>query len=211
MNNTLRATGLRRSLALAVAAPLLLLPTARAGNDQPDLSRVSNAALQDLGALLRPQSRRASAVNDTPGAQQWAALATRSAGLAVPPSIPAALAVTATPTAPAALPVTAAALRAPAQDRVEAPAALANAQVAAANPQLLATVSVRSPAAATPPEARFDLAINNAPAAQVYLQLASGTPYNMLVSPRGQRHAVDHPQGHHPARGDGHAARAVRL
>jgi len=32
-------------------------------------------------------------------------------------------------------------------------------------------------------EARFDLSVNNAPAAQVFLQLASGTPYNMLVAP----------------------------
>ena len=182
MNKTLRATGLRRSLALAVAAPLLLSPTARAGNDQPDLSRVNSAALQDLGALLRPQSRRASAVNDTQGPQQLAALATQWVAAAVPPSTHAALAGIATPAAPAALPVTAAAVRAPVQDNVQAPA-LANAQVGAANPQLVATASVRSPAAATPPEVRFDLAINNAPAAQVYLQLASGTPYNMLVSP----------------------------
>ena len=184
MNKTLRATGLRRSLALAVAAPLLLSPTARAGNDQPDLSRVNSAALQDLGALLRPQSRRASAVNDTQGPQQLAALATQRVAAAVPPSTHAALAGIATPAAPAALPVTAAAVRAPVQDNVQAPApALANAQVGAANPQLVATASVRSPAATTPPEVRFDLAINNAPAAQVYLQLASGTPYNMLVSP----------------------------
>ena len=33
------------------------------------------------------------------------------------------------------------------------------------------------------PEPHFDLAVNNAPAAQVFLQLAQGTPYNMLVSP----------------------------
>ena len=30
---------------------------------------------------------------------------------------------------------------------------------------------------------RFDLSVNNAPAAQVFMQLGSGTPYNMLVSP----------------------------
>ena len=120
MNKTLRATGLRRSLALAVAAPLLLSPTARAGNDQPDLSRVSSAALQDLGALLPLQSRRASAVNNTQGPQQLAALATQWVAAAVPPSTHAALAVTATPAAPAALPVTAAAVRAPVQDNVEA-------------------------------------------------------------------------------------------
>jgi len=32
-------------------------------------------------------------------------------------------------------------------------------------------------------EGRFDLSVNNAPAAQVFMQLGSGTPYNMLVSP----------------------------
>ncbi len=30
---------------------------------------------------------------------------------------------------------------------------------------------------------RFDLSVNNAPAAQVFMQIASGTPYNMLVAP----------------------------
>ena len=30
---------------------------------------------------------------------------------------------------------------------------------------------------------RFDLSVNNAPAAQVFMQLGSGTPYSMLVSP----------------------------
>jgi MSHA biogenesis protein MshL len=30
---------------------------------------------------------------------------------------------------------------------------------------------------------RFDLSVNNAPAAQVFMQLGAGTPYNMLVSP----------------------------
>ena len=49
----------------------------------------------------------------------------------------------------------------------------------AASPLLAAMV----PAAPVVPEARFDLAVNNAPAAQVFLQLAQGTAYNMLVSP----------------------------
>jgi MSHA biogenesis protein MshL len=30
---------------------------------------------------------------------------------------------------------------------------------------------------------RFDLAVNNAPAAQVFMQIGAGTPYNMLVTP----------------------------
>ena len=48
---------------------------------------------------------------------------------------------------------------------------------------LLAAAAPRAPAPAAPAEPRFDLAINNAPAAQVFLQLANGTAYNMLVSP----------------------------
>ena len=48
---------------------------------------------------------------------------------------------------------------------------------------LLAAASSRAPAPAALPEPRFDLSINNAPAAQVFLQLANGTAYNMLVSP----------------------------
>ena len=35
----------------------------------------------------------------------------------------------------------------------------------------------------TRPDTRFDLSVINAPAAQVFLQLASGTAYNMLVAP----------------------------
>jgi MSHA biogenesis protein MshL len=42
-------------------------------------------------------------------------------------------------------------------------------------------------AAANPAQAsstgRFDLSVNNAPAAQVFMQIGSGTPYNVLVSP----------------------------
>jgi MSHA biogenesis protein MshL len=69
--------------------------------------------------------------------------------------------------------------------------ALATPQVAAAGPDRTAeaaeapvvAVIAPLPRVGAPSEPRFDLAINNAPAAQVYLQLASGTPYNMLVSP----------------------------
>ncbi|MEN9893891.1 MAG: hypothetical protein RLY78_4186 [Pseudomonadota bacterium] len=38
-------------------------------------------------------------------------------------------------------------------------------------------------APASPAEPRFDLAVSNAPAAQVFLQLAQGSGYNMLVAP----------------------------
>ena len=48
---------------------------------------------------------------------------------------------------------------------------------------LAAAAAPRAPAPVATAEPRFDLAINNAPAAQVFLQLANGTAYNMLVSP----------------------------
>ena len=48
---------------------------------------------------------------------------------------------------------------------------------------LVAAATARPPAPVAAPEPRFDLSINNAPAAQVFLQLANGTDYNMLVSP----------------------------
>jgi MSHA biogenesis protein MshL len=40
-----------------------------------------------------------------------------------------------------------------------------------------------APQPAAPAEPRFDLSVNNAPASQVFMQMAAGTPYNMLVSP----------------------------
>ncbi len=68
-------------------------------------------------------------------------------------------------------------------------AALAPSQVSPAPAQAatlpaamqLAAASASAPRSAGEP--RFDLSVNNAPAAQVFLQLAQGTAYNMLVSP----------------------------
>ena len=62
-------------------------------------------------------------------------------------------------------------------------AALTPLQVAAVSPQLLAAAPTRAALPLPAAEPRFDLSINNAPAAQVFLQLAQGSPYNMLVSP----------------------------
>ena len=64
-----------------------------------------------------------------------------------------------------------------------APAATPATLTAAAPPERLAALTPKPVAAVAPPEPRFDLSINNAPAAQVFLQLANGTAYNMLVSP----------------------------
>ncbi|RZL09018.1 MAG: pilus (MSHA type) biogenesis protein MshL [Rubrivivax sp.] len=50
--------------------------------------------------------------------------------------------------------------------------------IALSRPVIHKTVS--TPSDASP---RFDLAVSNAPASQVFLQLGAGTPYNMLVAP----------------------------
>ena len=48
---------------------------------------------------------------------------------------------------------------------------------------LLAAVVMGGAAAANAANGRFDLSVSNAPAAQVFMQLGAGTPYNMLVAP----------------------------
>jgi MSHA biogenesis protein MshL len=85
------------------------------------------------------------------------------------------------PHTPTARPLAAAAPEA--RVAVAAPPALAAQGVAtpgAPAPRLAATAPPPPAAAAEP---RFDLAVNNAPAAQVFMQLGHGTPYNVLVAP----------------------------
>jgi MSHA biogenesis protein MshL len=48
---------------------------------------------------------------------------------------------------------------------------------------LLAFAAASAALAAPSTTGRFDLSVNNAPAAQVFMQIGSGTPYNVLVSP----------------------------
>ena len=63
-------------------------------------------------------------------------------------------------------------------------AALAVPATAAAGPAAAVPATTKAPTSSDgTAEPRFDLSVNNAPAAQVFLQLASGTPYNMLVAP----------------------------
>ena len=246
---------LRHSLSLALAAPLLLPATTRAGTDDGSALRASAAQLQDLGALLRPQQRRNSGGMGTvtgmagrtdAGPTLVATLAPNQLVAAAPAPAPAPAPVAAPAPAPAAAPVAAPLAVAaptptptptPAPTPAPAPLQAATAQpvatpllvlaaapdtrpavpvaaavvdlpvlhaaaasaspaatapriaqaapAAAAAPQLLAAAPPRAAAAApvAVAEPRFDLAINNAPAAQVYLQLANGTAYNMLVSP----------------------------
>lgn len=64
----------------------------------------------------------------------------------------------------------------------------AQAPVAPATPQavsqaLLPPLTVEMPSSAKPVEPHFDLAVNNAPANQVFMALVSGTRYSMLVHP----------------------------
>ncbi len=53
-------------------------------------------------------------------------------------------------------------------------------EVAAA---LLPPVTLNLPAAATPSEARFDVAVNHVPAQQFFMGLVEGSAYNMVVHP----------------------------
>lgn len=59
------------------------------------------------------------------------------------------------------------------------PAELPPAVAAALQPEL----ALAAPAPVAAPEPRFDLAVNNAPASQVFLGIASGSRYSMLVAP----------------------------
>ena len=194
MSRTRWATGLRHRCQLALPALALLgamAPvTASTGSDEADRAVLTSAQLQDLGALLQPQQGRGNTAQASGLPLQFAALSTAPGRNLQPAPLPASM-----PPAAAATAVVAVAPPAPptptanstanstAPAFVSAASAAPAEQVATAGTQLLATNTQRSPATTAAPEPRFDLAINNAPAAQVYLQLASGTPYNMLVSP----------------------------
>ena len=112
--------------------------------------------------------------------------------LAAPVTVVAAVSAAPVAAAPAAVPVAfsppivASRPAAEAAEPVAAmtvPQLLAASAPAAAPPLLMAAAPVRVAAAVAVAEPRFDLSVNNAPAAQVFLQLANGTGYNMLVAP----------------------------
>jgi MSHA biogenesis protein MshL len=61
--------------------------------------------------------------------------------------------------------------------------ATASASIALAAPAAPAPLIAAANPGQTSTTGRFDLSVNNAPAAQVFMQIGSGTPYNVLVSP----------------------------
>jgi len=145
------------------------------------MSRIRNAPFASLALV-------AALASALPASAQWAAT-----GAPVGNELSAVMRAPArrgaTPMAPAAPQLLALAST---QQAVALPATLASSVpmpapvVAAASPALqAATTAVVAPTAAANPanEARFDLSVNNAPAAQVFLQLGNGTAYNMLVAP----------------------------
>jgi MSHA biogenesis protein MshL len=150
-------------------APLLLLLAGAPAT--ADLASATRAPA-DLAALLRPLPRAEH--RELLALAATAAPASRTLAARLPdPDV-------------AALPMTAVTAATPAATTVAATTAV-NSTPAAAAPAATVAQAALAPAAPRPttpaPDARFDLAINNAPAAQVFLQLAQGTAWNMLVSP----------------------------
>ena len=174
----------------AGCAPLLaifLAPQAAhaAPSDADRAVQVAVAQLQDLGSRLRPQQRRDSdrllaALSPTPGTTQAIAAAPVLIAAAPAPIVAAPAAVVAATPPPPADPVAALALP---QLLAATTIDTAPQRAAAAAPVLLAAAPARPPVPVAVAEPRFDLSVNSAPAAQVFLQLVNGTSYNMLVSP----------------------------
>ncbi|MDH4392957.1 MAG: pilus (MSHA type) biogenesis protein MshL [Aquabacterium sp.] len=175
-------------------APLLLQAQPAMADSRMPLREASAqladlADLADLGALMRSQQRR----DRLPDAQRLA-LAAPADLAALPVRAVAATAVAApvqevaAPMQEMATPVQAAAEPGPVATAQQLAAAAITVAQAPAQPAQTAQPAqpaqpAAPPARAATPDARFDLAINNAPAAQVFLQLAQGTAWNMLVSP----------------------------
>ena len=157
MSRTRWASGLRQTCSLITPALALLIglapASARADSVDVDRTLLSSTQLQDFGARLRPQQRRGNTALASGLPLQVAALSPKLGGSALPTPVPEPI----PPVALAAAPVAAASTAtAPAP-----PPALA-----AVSTQLLAATAPRSPVANVAPEPRFDLTINNAPAAR---------------------------------------------
>ncbi len=174
-----------RPMPLLLALALQALPAAAADSEPTVPVRGSTHSSTSIGssdplALMRPRQRR-DRLHD--GLQLAALQPLQSPTAALP--------VAAVTAVAAALPAPAVATQQPLVAAAPLPAApVLMAAAAAATLAATATAAARGPAATTPAsattsatDARFDLAINNVPAAQVFLQLAQGTAWNMLVSP----------------------------
>jgi MSHA biogenesis protein MshL len=111
-------------------------------------------------------------VSTADAAQRWHTKRAKGPMVATLKPVPALSVVSSALVVPAALALNQPLPSAPAQT------ALAGAAVAA-----VATPSSASVARTNTDAARFDLSVSNAAAAQVFMQIASGTSYNMLVSP----------------------------
>ena len=138
-------------------------PMVTALKPAPALSTVAAAAVVPTALALQNPVPRAQLLAPTLAAASTAAALTTAAAAA---------------TTPATTPATTSATAATAATTAAAAAASATNAAAAA-----ATASMASVARSANDLARFDLSVNNAAAAQVFLQIASGTSYNMLVSP----------------------------
>lgn len=169
-------------------APIATLQAKTATADQPAAGAAAALApAQVLAAaaaapVLRAPATAEVVVPPTAAAAVATVVAAAPPMVANAPSMPVAVptAVVAVPIAVAAAPTLVAAQQPP-QAAAPRPAAPVVASLPAA--QQFAAAPSRPAAALPAPESRFDLSINAAPAAQVFLQLAQGSAYNMLVSP----------------------------
>ncbi len=158
---------------------------------------------QRLGALAALATVTFSTLTPAAETQRWFTKRAKGPMVTALKPAPALIAVSAAAVVPTALalqnPVPRAQLLAPAPAAANTTAALTSAANASTAPaaavttatattattaaSVAATASLASVARTANDLARFDLSVSNAAAAQVFLQIASGTSYNMLVSP----------------------------
>jgi len=156
-------------------SPPVLLASAAPGLVAGALPARTTAATASTGTFSTQAVSPAPALAALPLPSVSASPAAANVPTPVPVPLPA--------TMPAVNPVQVAQAQAAAVPARPAPAPLQQVVAAAPPPPTPAVAQAVRTVAAAPAEPRFDLSINNAPAAQVFLQLATGSAYNMLVSP----------------------------
>lgn len=114
-------------------------------------------------------------VSPADAAQRWFTKRAKGPMVTTLKPVPALAAVSSAWVVPAALALN--------QSIPKAPPPAAQASTAVAAVAAVATPSSANVARTNTDAARFDLSVSNAAAAQVFMQIASGTSYNMLVSP----------------------------